>query len=110
MTRLSISLPLSERRFRTVVEAGPADAASLLTHARKVARESEFLNAGPGERALTLLAQDGGRRAKRTLSGFPCQSNLSFPMACMRSSASDPRYSKTCGWVMITSLKSLRGS
>jgi len=40
-----------------VGEAGPSDAASLLNHARQVARESDFLSAGPGERALTLEAQ-----------------------------------------------------
>ena len=57
MTRLPLSFPLGGRRFLTVAEAGPADAASLLTHARQVARESDFLNAGPGERALTLEAQ-----------------------------------------------------
>jgi RimJ/RimL family protein N-acetyltransferase len=57
MTRLPLSFPLGGRRFLTVAEAGPADAASLFTHARQVARESDFLNAGPGERALTLEAQ-----------------------------------------------------
>ena len=57
MTPLPIRFPLGERRFVTVTEADPADAASLLVHARQVARESDFLSAGPGERALTLAAQ-----------------------------------------------------
>jgi RimJ/RimL family protein N-acetyltransferase len=39
------------------VQADPADAALLLTHARGAARESSFLNAGPGERALTVEMQ-----------------------------------------------------
>jgi RimJ/RimL family protein N-acetyltransferase len=57
MKRALIRFPLGERGVFTVAEAGPADAASLLTHARQVARESDFLNAGPGERALTLETQ-----------------------------------------------------
>ena len=50
MTQLPLRFPVGEPRFLTVAEAGPADAASLLNHARQVARESDFLNAGPGER------------------------------------------------------------
>jgi len=46
-----------KRRPLTVVEASPSDAAALLAHAHHVARESDFLSAGPGERALTLAAQ-----------------------------------------------------
>jgi RimJ/RimL family protein N-acetyltransferase len=57
MTPLVLKFPLGERTFLTVAEAGPADAASLLIHARRVAGESDFLNAGPCERALTLAAQ-----------------------------------------------------
>ena len=53
MTRLPVRFLVGEREILTVSEAGPADGASLLTHARQAARESEFLNAGPGERALT---------------------------------------------------------
>jgi RimJ/RimL family protein N-acetyltransferase len=49
-----------------VAEAGPADAASLLDHARQVARESDFLNAGPGERSLALEAQVAFLRRLRT--------------------------------------------
>jgi RimJ/RimL family protein N-acetyltransferase len=50
-------LRLADQQALSVAEAGPADAADLLTHARAVARESNFLNAGPGERSLTLEAQ-----------------------------------------------------
>jgi RimJ/RimL family protein N-acetyltransferase len=57
MTRLPVRFPLGERSSLTVDEADPADAASLLNHARQVARESDFLNAGPGERALRLEAK-----------------------------------------------------
>jgi RimJ/RimL family protein N-acetyltransferase len=54
-----------------VVEAGPADAASLLAHARHVARESDFLSAGPGERALTLASQVAFlRRLRSSDAGF----------------------------------------
>jgi RimJ/RimL family protein N-acetyltransferase len=66
MTRVLIRFPLGERRFLTVAEAGPADAASLLTHARQVARESDFLSAGPGERALRLEPQAAFLRRLRT--------------------------------------------
>jgi RimJ/RimL family protein N-acetyltransferase len=66
MTRLPLKFPVGERRFLFVAEAGPADATSLLNHARQVARESDFLNAGPGERALTLEAQVGFLRRLRT--------------------------------------------
>jgi RimJ/RimL family protein N-acetyltransferase len=54
-----------------VVEAKPADAASLLAHAQQVARESDFLNAGPGERALTVEAQTAFlRRLQSKDAGF----------------------------------------
>ena len=48
---------LANKKVLTVVQADPVDAALLLTHARGVARESNFLNAGPGERALTVAMQ-----------------------------------------------------
>jgi RimJ/RimL family protein N-acetyltransferase len=57
MTRLPLRFPIGKAGFLSVAQASPADAASLLNHARQVARESDFLNAGPGERALTLQAQ-----------------------------------------------------
>ena len=66
MTRLPLRFAIGEARFLTVAEAGPADAASLLNHARQVARESDFLNAGPGERVLTLQAQVAFLRRLRT--------------------------------------------
>jgi RimJ/RimL family protein N-acetyltransferase len=71
MTRLPVRFPLSERGFLTVAQAGPSDAASLLTHARQVARESDFLSAGPGERALRLEAQVAFlRRLHSNATGF----------------------------------------
>jgi len=57
MTRLPVRFSIDERGSLTVAEAGPRDAASLLTHARQVARESDFLSAGPGERTRRLEAQ-----------------------------------------------------
>ena len=66
MTRLPLRFAIGKARFLTVAEAGPADAASLLNHARQVARESDFLNAGPGERVLTLQAQVAFLRRLRT--------------------------------------------
>jgi RimJ/RimL family protein N-acetyltransferase len=57
MTPLPYHFPLSKAQVLTMAEAGPADAASLLTHARCVARESDFLKAGPGERTLTREVQ-----------------------------------------------------
>ena len=62
---------LHKRSVLTVAEAHPADAASLLAHAHQVARESDFLNAGPGERALTIEAQTAFlRRLKTNDAGF----------------------------------------
>lgn len=77
MTRLPLKFPLGKRSFLTLAEAGPADAASLLTHARQVARESDFLNAGPGERALTLAAQTAFlRRLRANGAGFVLKGTL----------------------------------
>jgi len=70
MTRLPLRFPLGEREFLTVAEAGPADAGSLLTHARMVARESDFLNAGPGERTLRLDTQAAFLRRLQNRAGF----------------------------------------
>jgi len=57
MKPLPCRFPLVDGKTLIVARAGPTDAASLLTHARCVARESNFLSAGPGERALTAEAQ-----------------------------------------------------
>jgi RimJ/RimL family protein N-acetyltransferase len=71
MTRRPVSFLLGERRSLTVSEARPADAVSLLNHARQVARESEFLSAGPDERALTPEAQVAFlRRLQTSDAGF----------------------------------------
>ena len=78
MIRLPAKFPLGKRRFLNVAEADPADAASLLDHARKVARESDFLNAGPGERAIKLAAQVAFlRRLKINDTGFVLKGTIS---------------------------------
>ncbi|HJX52506.1 MAG TPA: GNAT family protein [Polyangia bacterium] len=77
MTRWPLRFVLGERRVLTVAEAGPSDAASLLNHARQVARESDFLNAGPGERVLTREAQAAFlRRLQASGAGFVLKGTL----------------------------------
>ena len=78
MIRLPVRFPLGKRRILTVAEAEPTDAALLLNHARQVAHESDFLSAGPGERALTLAAQVAFlRRLKTTDTGFVLKGTIS---------------------------------
>jgi RimJ/RimL family protein N-acetyltransferase len=78
MIRLPVTFPLGKRRILTVAEAEPTDAAVLLNHARQVARESDFLSAGPGERALTLAAQVAFlRRLKINDAGFVLKGTIS---------------------------------
>jgi RimJ/RimL family protein N-acetyltransferase len=78
MIRLPVRFLLARRGFLTVAAAAPADAALLLNHARQVARESDFLSAGPGERALTLAAQVAFlRRLKINDTGFVLKGTIS---------------------------------
>ncbi len=77
MNLLPCELPLDDGEWLVIDRARATDAPALVRLARRVAGESDFLIAGPGEQTRTTAAQAALlERLERTRRGFVLKANL----------------------------------